>query len=380
MAYIKQTWIARAGKGLNRFKDKLTGKHLDLQADPEEITTEGTAFTADRMNHIENGIYTAQETASAALPLTGGVLTGDLHAPHYRTNVADGSYFLMAGSSGGKKIDYRLHANDGAFWVHRYENGQPNTAPIMITAAGYCTINGRAASAEWAERAGRTDTATTAEQIQSEANYIRPRWEGTVGVLDVDNAQDLAWNKARYLTPDSTTKTVAAEWALGTVWGFSARKDNIHPLGIPIRRWSTAYLGSSPIVTSDAREKHDIEALDTEKAAAFVAALKPAAYKYNDGTSGRTHWGLIAQDVEEAMEACGISDLEFAGLIKAKKTEDEQDKAGAGETETYSYSLRYEEFIAPLIALAQRQEKQIAALEKRLEKLETDCTDLKSEQ
>ena len=47
-------------------------------------------------------------------------------------------------------------------------------------------------------------------------------------------------------------------------------------------------------------------------------ALKPCLYKLIDGTSGRTH-DLIAQEVEEAMQECGISDMEFAGFIKSRR-------------------------------------------------------------
>ena len=123
-----------------------------------------------------------------------------------------------------------------------------------------------------------------------------------------------------------------------------------------------------------------------EQARPFIMALKPCLYKLIDGTSGRTHYGLIAQEVEEAMRECGISDMEFAGFIKSPKVEREQvgttkdgapvyrDKVIEGE---YVYGLRYEEFIAPIISVAQSlmQENEVLKgrmdeLEKRIEALE----------
>ena len=80
----------------------------------------------------------------------------------------------------------------------------------------------------------------------------------------------------------------------------------------------------------------------------------PYTYKMINGTSGRRHIGFIAQRIEEAMTECGISSMEFAGLIKApvyaKKMLD-QDGKETEEYDTssdiidYTYHLRYDEFI-----------------------------------
>lgn len=57
---------------------------------------------------------------------------------------------------------------------------------------------------------------------------------------------------------------------------------------------------------------------------------------------------MIAQEVEQAMNNCGISSEEFAGFIKDKNT---------GE-----YGLRYEEFIPMLIKQVQDLKKEIRNL------------------
>lgn len=83
--------------------------------------------------------------------------------------------------------------------------------------------------------------------------------------------------------------------------------------------------------------------------------LQPKSYLFKDGESGRKHVGFISQDVEEAMNICGLSSLEFAGFCKDQKIERIEDKEGNIEENpvfddkgnpVYVYSLRYEEFIA----------------------------------
>ena len=59
------------------------------------------------------------------------------------------------------------------------------------------------------------------------------------------------------------------------------------------------------------------------------------------------------------MQATGVSDMEFAGLIKSDR--------GDG---TYDYALRYGEFIPLLIDQTQRSKKRLAALESRVALLE----------
>lgn len=57
MSYSKQVWVARVGNGLNRFRDTVSGNYLELVNVPSMLVTEGTPFSAERMNHIEEGLY-----------------------------------------------------------------------------------------------------------------------------------------------------------------------------------------------------------------------------------------------------------------------------------------------------------------------------------
>ena len=60
MAYTKTLWEARQGVNLNRFsKSQETGSSVLLTNEPDSITRQGTPFSPDNMNHIEDGIEQA---------------------------------------------------------------------------------------------------------------------------------------------------------------------------------------------------------------------------------------------------------------------------------------------------------------------------------
>jgi hypothetical protein len=66
-------------------------------------------------------------------------------------------------------------------------------------------------------------------------------------------------------------------------------------------------------------------------------------------THRRTHWGLLAQDVERALAACGLSSRDFGGFVY--------------DPEADLYGLRYDQFIAPLIAAVNGLAERVRRLE-----------------
>lgn len=115
--------------------------------------------------------------------------------------------------------------------------------------------------------------------------------------------------------------------------------------------WDGVYASACTACTSDQNKKHDIEVLP-DKYIAMLDMVEPKRFKLNSGTSDRYHVGFIAQDIETAMNACGVDSLEFGGWIK--------DKDADGND---IYMLRYEEFIAVLWAKIKQLENRICALE-----------------
>lgn len=121
------------------------------------------------------------------------------------------------------------------------------------------------------------------------------------------------------------------------------------------------FIQTSTIVSSDRTLKNTIE--ESDLGLNFINALKPVSYKYNVGginystdddgnqvetiiPGSRTHYGLIAQEVKEALEKAGVSD--FGGWV---------------EKEDSTQALRYEEFISPLIKAVQELSARVKVLE-----------------
>ncbi len=151
-------------------------------------------------------------------------------------------------------------------------------------------------------------------------------------------------------------------------------------LGRAARKWKNIYATNGTIQTSDRNEKNTIEELSSEKAQQLIYGLKPSTYKMNAGTSGRTHWGIISQDIEALFEEIGMTSLDFAGFIKSPKMhieEEECDENGKITKERveeviegeYDYSLRYDEFIAPIIKVIQSQREEIEVLKQQVQNL-----------
>ncbi|MDE7054392.1 MAG: tail fiber domain-containing protein, partial [Oscillospiraceae bacterium] len=134
-----------------------------------------------------------------------------------------------------------------------------------------------------------------------------------------------------------------------------------YPLGASGLNWTDVYADNDAIVTSDRNKKHDIS-YNLSIFDQLFSALKPVSYRLKDGASGRLHLGMIAQDVEQALFALGISTKDFAGFIKSPRLDD----TGQAIDGEYDYALRYGEFIPLCIAKIQELEAQVAKLESRL--------------
>ena len=109
---------------------------------------------------------------------------------------------------------------------------------------------------------------------------------------------------------------------------------------------------SSGSIVSDSARKHDILTMDSQYDILFDA-LRPVTYKYNDGTSGRTHTGFIAQDVVSAIQLASLTTMDFAAYIEAT------DVDGSSVC-----GLRYEEFVSLNTWQIQKLKARVAELER----------------
>lgn len=132
------------------------------------------------------------------------------------------------------------------------------------------------------------------------------------------------------------------------MFNYSAGEGFHHNL---VGTWYIGALGSSTPVTSDRNKKNSITPL-SEAYSAIFDLLEPVSFKYNNGTSDRTHTGLVAQEVVEAVEAVGLTTKDFAAVCY--DTDENGDKLNFG--------IRYEEFVSILIHEVQKLKAEMKTL------------------
>ena len=156
-----------------------------------------------------------------------------------------------------------------------------------------------------------------------------------------------------------------------------------YDIGSSGSKFKNIYATTGTIQTSDANDKKNVNAVDAELASKIIMGLNPVSFKFIDGTSDRTHYGLIAQEVEELVNGLGIDNKDFAALIKSQKTVRRVEKKPIGKDENgktkyieeyveepvegeYTYGLRYDEFTAILIKMCQNLQNEVDELKARL--------------
>lgn len=175
--------------------------------------------------------------------------------------------------------------------------------------------------------------------------------------------------------------------ALG--WAGSASYATV----VTIRGRTCKYQNASGTTTlSDRNLKKDFEGF-SDAHDIFFDNLNPTTYKYILGSSGRSHFGYITQEVEEALESAGLTTKDFGGVninkLSSRETETDDE---TGETKDIynsatnylldkgikeEHDLIYTEFISLNTWQIQKLKKRVNELESkvaeqdaRIEKLE----------
>ena len=120
-------------------------------------------------------------------------------------------------------------------------------------------------------------------------------------------------------------------------------------LGSSSYRWDYIYADHA-LDTSDRNLKNTIQA--TDLGLSFVNKLNPVSYKLNG--KDKTHYGLVAQEVEEVITEEGKTLDDFGAIVHKEEI----------------YSLAYNEFISPLIKAIQELTTKVETLETKVAALE----------
>jgi hypothetical protein len=230
--------------------------------------------------------------------------------------------------------------------------GRPMLQNIRIDLNSVTDQNGEAIGdhASTADHATTADSATTAESARqcimaSTAHYLQG-----IGLSDYVRISDNG-----NLIPSSSSV-------------YCGTNPNPFAGGYSSGGWKT---------TSDGRKKKDFrKLLEDDRFERFFELLQPMEYRLIENDE-KMHMGFVAQDVEQAMTDCDISENEFYGLEHAVFSEKDFEsneewekflKQNGGANDMYT--LCYQEFIALNTAMIQKLQNRCSDFEQRLSALE----------
>ena len=147
----------------------------------------------------------------------------------------------------------------------------------------------------------------------------------------------------------------------GIAFGQMSEEDNVFNCNLVTKFSQDVYAQDDTIVTSDKTKKTNISNMSSMQEQLFNK-LQPVTFEFIDGSSGRTHYGFISQDVEDALYALELTGSDFAGFCKDVRI----DKYGNQISE---YALRYSEFIALNTFMIQKLQAENAELRTELKEL-----------
>lgn len=111
--------------------------------------------------------------------------------------------------------------------------------------------------------------------------------------------------------------------------------------------WEAHFI-SAPITGSDRKLKSNIKDINID----IIDSLRPVEYKLINESSSVTHYGFIAQDVEDALSNVGVNYK--TGIVHYDKNEETNEKT--------NYALAYEEIIPLLVKKCQELQQEINEL------------------
>lgn len=225
---------------------------------------------------------------------------------------------------------------------------------------------------------GKLSTITVDDATQSKFECAWPaEFDGKISVGESIKAsfyteQNTSGVNIAYIRTNQDT-SAGAEAGLAihntSVYVPDSSNSGVVNLGSSGRRWNQLYAENGSIDTSDKNKKKDIEDMSDIQEQLFNE-LKPVTYKMISGTSDRTHYGFIAQDIEASLHTLGLSGKDFAGFCKDVRIDDNGNTVvDENKHAIYDYGLRYSEFIALNTYMIQKLQNEISELKAEVQKL-----------
>ena len=154
------------------------------------------------------------------------------------------------------------------------------------------------------------------------------------------------------------------------------QSDNVYDLGNSSFRWDDVRATNGTIQTSDRNLKTQISGSDL--GLGFINDLNPVKYQWL--SKSRSHYGLIAQEVSSSLAKSSVHTDNFAGYVEnrmfvsASVSGSEKDIRDTADWEMENFtaipnpelSLRYNEFLSPMIKAIQELSSQVETLKAQI--------------
>jgi len=269
-------------------------------------------------------------------------------------NGANSESYIRCNENGSVELYY-----DGSKKFETYQYGVTVTGNVQVGTHAYWGDNGEAIFGAGSDmkifhsgsNAHITHSTSGSLFIDSvgHTNFRNAAGTETRASFNNDGAVELYYDGTKRLDTNASGITIFGGNGSGRILPGT---DGEGYIGESANKWNAIYATNSTIQTSDRNEKNTI--VESDLGLDFVNKLKPVSYKWNKD-DGKTHYGLIAQDVEETLSTEGKTDKDFAGLDIPKEG---------------SMGLAYTELISPLIKAVQELTTEVQTLKTKVAALE----------
>jgi len=242
----------------------------------------------------------------------------------------DGVVFATGAAAIGSQTERMRIDSGGNLFVSKTSSAS-NTVGVELGATGYGAFCRDANKVAIFNR--KTNDGTILD-IQKDGSTV-----GSIGTLNADPWMSRA--------NGCGVRFITAAWLPTNATGNDS--DNVVDLGMSNVRFDDIYATNGTIQTSDQNEKQDIaELTDAEQRVAVAAKGLLRKFRWRDsveakGDEARTHFGIIAQDLQAAFAAEGLDAGDYAMFISSTWTDEE-----TGEERT-RMGVRYSELLAFII-------------------------------
>ena len=298
---------------------------------------------------------------------TIGVIANDGSSNFVVKSSVQDKDIIFKGNDGGSTIEaMRIDMSAGGTLLIGKTTNTSNVSGIELEASGTIALNRASNTAMFINR-----TSDTGDYIEFRKDNGTRGNIGTVGTFLYIGTGDVGV----YFHNDSDSIIPCDPSNDG------ANRDDAIDLGHPSVRFDDVRATNGTIQTSDRNEKQDIEELsDAEKRVAVVAKGLMRKFRWKSkvaikGDKARTHFGIIAQDLEDAFKAEGLDASKYAMFcsdtwwekeisVDAVEADEEKgieakdaytymdfkEEATEGYTEKTRLGVRYSELLAFIIS------------------------------